>query len=166
MSGTDPVATRPHMPGYGLVGPEEGSGLLTWTWARERLERSHDYWLATSWPDGRPHVMPVWGLWVDDTLWFSCSPGSRKACNLAADPRCVATTDDAQEPVIVEGVADRLDDEAATARFADLVSSKYATEITVEFLRANLCFRIRPVWAFGLDERDFTGSPTRWRWSG
>ncbi len=61
----EPIASRPHMPGYGVVGAEEGSGLLPWSWARSRLEHSRNYWVATTWPDGRPHVMPVWGVWQD-----------------------------------------------------------------------------------------------------
>src|SRR5690606_27626478 len=32
----EPVAERPYMPGYGIVGPDEGSGLLPWSWAVER----------------------------------------------------------------------------------------------------------------------------------
>lgn len=91
------------MPGYGIVGPTEGTGLLPWQWATDRLTRSHDYWIATVWPDGRPHVTPVWGVWRDDALWFSCSRRSRKARNLEANPVAVATTDDPANPVIVEG---------------------------------------------------------------
>jgi hypothetical protein len=45
----EPVARRPHMPGYGVLGAAEGSGLLAWSWADERLRASHDYWLATTW---------------------------------------------------------------------------------------------------------------------
>ena len=55
---SEPNARRPYMPGYGIVGPGEGRGLLPWSWAEERLIASHDYWVATVWPDGRPHVMP------------------------------------------------------------------------------------------------------------
>ena len=33
----EPKAGRPHMPGYGIVGPDQGSGLLPWSWAEERL---------------------------------------------------------------------------------------------------------------------------------
>ncbi|TME13797.1 MAG: pyridoxamine 5'-phosphate oxidase, partial [Chloroflexi bacterium] len=54
---TAPIASRPHMPGYGILGAGEGTGLLPWSWAQERLEQSHDYWVATSGADGRPHVM-------------------------------------------------------------------------------------------------------------
>ncbi len=59
-----------------------------------RLVRSHDYWLATVKPSSAPHLMPVWGVWHEDHLWFSSSKGSRKARNLAAEPRCSISTDD------------------------------------------------------------------------
>src|SRR3954470_14425664 len=86
---SEPDSSRPYMPGYGTLPEGEGTGLLPWSWAVERLERTHDFWLATVWPDGRPHVMPVWGVWLEDAVWFSSSLGSRKARNLAGDDRCV-----------------------------------------------------------------------------
>jgi hypothetical protein len=49
-----PIASRPYMPGYGISGPEEGTGLLPWSWATERLSSSHDYWLATVCPMAVP----------------------------------------------------------------------------------------------------------------
>src|SRR5271169_6853976 len=89
----EPKASRPHMPGYGIGDESEGSGLLPWTWAEQRLVQSHDYWLATVRPAGAPHVMPVWVVWRHDAAWFSSSPQSRKTRNLAADRRAVITTD-------------------------------------------------------------------------
>ena len=56
---------------------------------------------------GAPHVMPVWGVWADGAAWFSSSPESRKARNIAADPRAVITTDNPRQPVVVEGVVAR-----------------------------------------------------------
>ena len=53
MADSTPQSARPYMPGYGILRPEEGTGLLPWSWADERLRRSHDFWLATVWPDGR-----------------------------------------------------------------------------------------------------------------
>ncbi|HMC51978.1 MAG TPA: pyridoxamine 5'-phosphate oxidase family protein [Acidimicrobiales bacterium] len=159
-----PVATRPHMPGYGIVGPTDGSGLLPWSWAEERLAAAHDYWVATTWPDGRPHIMPVWGMWHESCVWFSSSGGSRKTLNLRHDDRCTVATDKASEPVIVEGVAELVDDLGVLAVVLDLENRKYGTDYTMEMLDpgVNACFRVRPVWAFGLTGEDFTGSPTRW----
>ena len=61
----------PHMPGYGVLPAEEGRGLLPFEWASERLVRSRSYWVSTVRPDGRPHLMPVWGVFVDDVFTFS-----------------------------------------------------------------------------------------------
>jgi PPOX class probable F420-dependent enzyme len=152
------------MPGYGTKGAAEGRGLLPWSWAEERLATSHDYWLATVRPDGRPHLMPVWGVWDDGALWFSSSKGSSKARNLTAEPRCSVATDNAWEPVVIEGVATVVTDHDALARFIGLENEKYDTEFGVEFLDpdVNTTFRLAPTWAFSLTEDDFDGSPTRW----
>jgi PPOX class probable F420-dependent enzyme len=161
-----PRASRPHMPGYGVVGPDQGSGLLPWSWAREQLTTSPNYWVVTLWPDGRPHAMPVWGVWDDDpaAFWFSSSLRSRKARNVAADPRCVVTIENARDPVVVEGTAEVITDRNAIARYLELSNAKYETDYPLDFLDpgVNATMRVWPRWAFGLVERDFTGSPTRW----
>ena len=158
----EPRASRPFMPGYGVVGPEEGSGLLPWSWAEERLAGARYYWVATTWPDGRPHVTPVWGAWHAGAAWFSCSGRSRKARNLGADPRCVVATDDPIRPVIVEGTAERRTARPDAALFAEQLSVKYDEDVTVDFVLDNALYRVAPTRVFGLDEEDFTGSPTRW----
>ena len=155
------------MPGYGVVGAAEGTGLLPWSWAEERLTVSHDYWVATTWPDGRPHVMPVWAVWDAGYLWFSSSRGSRKARNLDADPRLTVTTDNALEPVVVEGTAERVRELDARRRFIGLTNAKYDTDYSVEFLDpdVNGTYRVTPVRVIGLVEAHFTDSPTRWLFS-
>ena len=162
---SEPRAQRPYMPGYGIVGPDKGSGLLPWSWAVEQLTASKNYWVATTCPDGRPHAMPVWAVWDQGALWFSSGGRSRKVRNLAADPRCVVTTDSADDPVVVDGVAEIVTDHPALARFIELTNAKYQAGLTVDFLdpAVNATIRVRPVSAFGLRHEDFTGSPTRWR---
>ena len=152
------------MPGYGIQGPDEGGGLLPWEWAETRLLRSRNYWVSSLWPDGRPHAMPVWGVWDGEALWFSSSGRSRKARNLAADPRCVVTTEAAEEPVVLEGTAAIVREIGAIERFLELMNAKYASGMTLEFLDpdVNASIRVTPRWAFGIAHDDFTGSPTRW----
>jgi hypothetical protein len=99
----EPKASRPHMPGYGV--PKGTKGLLPWSWAKQRLEKSHNYWISTVKPDGSPHTMIVWGLWVDGAFYFSTGRQSRKARNLAENLRCVLCTERADEAVMVEGSA-------------------------------------------------------------
>lgn len=162
-----PAADRPVMPGYGVLPAAEGSGLIAWAEAERRLNVSHDYWCATVRPDGAPHVMPVWGVWLDGALWFSSGLRSRKARNLAAEPRCTLTTDDAADPVVVEGMARQETDRAALERFVGAMNAKYDAGMTLEFLdpAVNGSYAVHPVRAFGLTHGDFTGSPTRWTFS-
>src|SRR5712692_10461938 len=99
-----PRASRPHMPGYGLP-TAATTGLLPWSWAEQRLKQSHNYWITTVKPDGAPHTMVVWGLWLDGAFLFSSGQQSRKARNLSENQNCVICTVHAQEAVIVEGTA-------------------------------------------------------------
>ncbi len=82
---SEPQAGRPQMPGYGIADANSGSGLLPWNWAVERLQKARNYWISTTRPDGRPHAMPVWGVWYDNQFYFSTGRESRKARNLAVN---------------------------------------------------------------------------------
>lgn len=159
-----PRSRRPYMPGYGLRPANEGTGLLPWSWAEELLTASRNYWVVTSWPDGRPHAMPVWGMWHKCAFWFSSSKRSRKSKNLSADPRCVVTTEDADNPVVLDGIAELITAPKDLATILELENAKYSTDYGIEMLdpALNSCFRVRPQWAFGVQAGDFTGSPTRW----
>ena len=152
------------MPGYGIEAPDAGGGLLPWSWAEGQLGASKNFWLATHWPDGRPHVMPVWAIWHEGALWFSSSTSSRKARNLANDPRCVLTSEDAQNPVIVSGEAELLTAVADLETPLTVENAKYQTSYGMDMLdpALNCAYRVRPQWAFGLRADEFTGSPTRW----
>src|SRR5213082_191384 len=95
-----PQSSRPQAPGYGF--PKGTKGLLSWSWAEQRLKKSHNYWITTVKPDGSPHTMVVWGLWQDGRFLFSTGSKSRKARNLAENPKSIVCTENAAEAVIVE----------------------------------------------------------------
>ena len=159
-----PSNDRPYMPGYGIKGPSEGTGLLPWAWATERLASARNYWLSTTTPAGAPHAMPVWAVWLDDRLWFSSSLGSRKIRNLTADPRCTLTTENADDPVIVEGTGEIITALEPRVRFLTASNAKYQMTLEIDFLdpEVNATVAVRPLRAFGMVHGDFTGSPTRW----
>jgi hypothetical protein len=114
---TEPTQRRPRFPGYGI--PDEPDGMLPWSWAEERLAASRSYWLATV----GPHASPVWGLWRDGGLLFSCGRESRKARALARDPHLVVHLESGDDVVIVEGKAQAA---VATAADVDAYDQKYA----------------------------------------
>src|SRR5579859_896798 len=159
-----PRVSRPYMPGYGILPATEGSGLLHWSWAAERLTTARNYWVASVWPDGRPHIMPVWAMWDDSTLWFTSAVQSRKVRNIQADPRVSITTEDASDPVVLEGNAVISTEQDVLQRVIDLMNAKYRTDYGIDFLdpARNATVGVRPYRVFSLRAGDFTGSPTRW----
>ena len=157
--GNAPRAARPHMTGYGL--PKGRKGLLPWTWAQRRLARSHNYWLITVRPNRRPHAMPVWGIWVEDVFYFSTGRKSRKARNLARNPYCVVCNEQADQAVIVEGVARKVTNGARLLRLSAPYHAKYKPwKLDPEM---GPVYAVRPRVAFAMYEKRFVEAATRWR---
>ncbi len=163
-SGSTPEASRPHAPGYGL--PEGAKGLLPWSWAEQRLKKSHNYWITTVKPDGSPHTMVVWGLWQDGRLLFSTGSKSRKARNLAQNQNCVICNEHAHEAVIVEGVAE-IADVAARRKLIPAYERKY--KFSLASMKDDMLamkepvFAVRPRVVFGVPEKQFPTKVTRWK---
>jgi len=155
---SQPRAGRPFAPGYGLAEGEKG--LLSWTWVVKHMNDCRTFWVATIHPANRPHVMPVWGVWVDDAFVFSTGRKSRKGQNLAANPACTITNDDGKEAVIVEGSAEEVNDASALERVATAYKKKYKMDPRG---MGEPIFMVRPHTVFGFIEKSFPKSATRWR---
>jgi uncharacterized pyridoxamine 5'-phosphate oxidase family protein len=159
-----PKATRPEIPGYGL--PKNKKGLLPWNWAEDRLKKSKQYWIATTRPDGRPHVMVVWALWMDGVLYFSTGKESRKAKNLASNPNCTMCSENAAEAVILEGIVETERNVERIREFVKLYEKKYKWKLGE--MGENMIalkdpvFYLKPKVAFGFWEKNFGPTATRW----
>jgi nitroimidazol reductase NimA-like FMN-containing flavoprotein (pyridoxamine 5'-phosphate oxidase superfamily) len=156
-----PTADRPFAPGYGIVGSQAGIGLLPWSWVERKMNRCRTFWLATIYAGlARPHVMPVWGVWVDDAFFFSTGRKSRKGQNLAANAACTVANDDGEEAVIVEGQAKQVEDAEALERVASAYKKKYKMDPRG---MGEPIFMVRPGKVFAFIEKSFPKSATRWR---
>jgi general stress protein 26 len=149
-----------------LEGPD---GLMRWSWAEQRLEGSHNYWLATVRQDGRPHLMIVWGLWHGGVFYFITGSRSRKARNLESNAHCVIGTEKAHEAVIVEGFAEKLRDVDHIKKLLAYYQGKYDDDMSamqedILALREPI-FAVRPSVAFGLEEKTVLQNATRWRFA-
>jgi hypothetical protein len=157
----EPVGDRPDMPeGY------LGAAPLPWKWAEEQLVDARSYWITTIGASGRPHVRPVWAVWLDDSVQFST--GARHASNIARDPRVTVNLEDADECLIIEGIATAVRDEPVRQAFADAYGPKYRWEMTLDFV--DVVYVVRPTVAFGWFAHDiasgatlFEATSTRWR---
>lgn len=151
-----------------------GATPTPWAVARDALARAEVYWLTTVRPEGRPHVAPLIGVWLDGAFHFCTGEDERKAQNLAANARCAVTTGcnalGAGLDMVVEGVAARVSDEPTLRRIADAYAAKYGAgwRFAVRdgaFMGQGgraLVFAVAPLTAFGFGK----GAPfsqTRWR---
>jgi len=158
-----PKPGRPAMPkDYGIKGPRSGSGLLSWADASRKIASARNYWIGTTRPDGRPHAMPVWGVWLHETFFFSTSRSSRKALNLAHQPYLIVHLESGDDVVILEGTAQEVDDPVLMAEFVEAYDKKYAFRQDPDEPK-NVTYRLRPQTAFAWLESDFPGGATRWQ---
>lgn len=125
--------------------------------------------------------MPVWAVWADrtvhtshaetgtrpsGTLWFSSGLQSRKVRNIQAGSDVSVATEDALNPVVLEGSVRIETENSALQAFLVAMNAKYATSYGPELIdpAKNATLEITPRWVFGLTENDFGGSPTKWTW--
>lgn len=153
-----PQAEPMPWPGYE---PSRGeAALLDWGWAASRLEGARRYWLATRQAGGSPHVRAVWAVWVDGLVAFSTGRETRKARNLAVEPRCSLAVEAGDDAVVAEGVAEEVTDRAGVERADAAYTAKYGSSMLVG---DSAVFAVRPVVVIGISESDSSVRPTRWR---
>jgi PPOX class probable F420-dependent enzyme len=84
--------------------------------------------LASTLPDGGPHVVPIWVGLEGDRIAFFTQQGSRKARNLGRDPRVALSLTDLENPyasVWVRGrIAETIEGDSAL-EIIDRLSVKY-----------------------------------------
>ena len=160
-----PEADRPDIP-YGILGEKEGSGLMPWARFCDRMRSAYVYWIATESPNAMPHAVPVWGLWLDETLYFSNGTTTRTGRNLTANPAVSVHLESGEDVVIIEGRVEAVDEDAA---LIDRLNAEYGPKY-VWSERVEGWYRLRPEKAFawlcpsvGLASSVYAGSATRWR---
>ena len=161
-----------------------GASPTAWADGQRQLQDAQIFWIATVRPDGRPHVVPLMSVWLDDALYFCTGATERKAKNLAENARCILLTGanamDAGLDVVVEGDARTVTDNALLQRIAEAYVVKYGEgwrytvhdgafyhgEGTVreEHSTRALVYHLAPATVFGFG-RGESFSQTRWRFS-
>jgi PPOX class probable F420-dependent enzyme len=97
---------------------------------RTRLGTDQNAWLCTVRPDGRPHMTPIWFVFVDDRFWFATGQTTVKARNVVAEPRVSVSLEDGDDPVVAEGrVTVHFD--LRPAGVAAAFAAKYDWDITI-----------------------------------
>jgi general stress protein 26 len=114
---TEPVVEQLDIP------PEYGNPtqLLKWADVERKIESASVYWLASTRPDGRPHVVPRDGMWLDGGLYYGGSSATVHYRNITHNPHVVVHIGDGQEAIILEG---RVEIEMPTEEMATRLSNE------------------------------------------
>lgn len=123
MNAQTPKRERPTMKHYGIS--TEPDGLMDWGLIDVQLEKSRNYWVSNTRPDGRPHAAPVWGIWHEGKLYFGSENSSVKSRNIAARPTIVIHLESGDDVVTLEGEAHPVNDEALYNKISVLYMEKY-----------------------------------------
>ncbi|MFN0071743.1 MAG: pyridoxamine 5'-phosphate oxidase family protein [Chloroflexota bacterium] len=159
-----PRSQRPNFAAEYGIDPSP-DGLLPWSWALEQLRSARNYWVCTASPSGRPSAAPVWGIVIEDTLYFSTDTRSAKGRNLLATGRIVVHLESGDEVVMLEGTVDRFHAVEQVPRLAELYQEKYGIDVTTLPSDDSIWFALRPATGHGWREVDFPSSATRWTFS-
>jgi uncharacterized pyridoxamine 5'-phosphate oxidase family protein len=155
---TEPLIGRPTMPGYGIV--DDIDGALSWKWAKDVIDAARNPAIATMRPDGRPHVMPVWAVWLDDQgVVFSTAITSIKSKNLLKNPNAAFYFERDRDNLVIEGRCEIVELTDLDG-FVETYRKKYNYAI-----EEGPVWVLRPTAAFGFIEtdEDFAKTATRWR---
>ena len=167
---SEPVAARPRMFG-GYLDPTP----LPWSWAEQHLTDARHYWIATTRPDGRPHVAGIGAIWADGRLYFVSGAGTRKSRNLKENPHCVLAVSLPDMDLAVEGTAAIVRDPDTLERLAERYRSVgWPAEARDGSLTAPYSapsagpapwdlYEFTAVTAFGVGSSEETPGATRWR---
>jgi nitroimidazol reductase NimA-like FMN-containing flavoprotein (pyridoxamine 5'-phosphate oxidase superfamily) len=122
----------------GEIDPRYGDPSATappWDAVERLLTEAQLYWIITVRADGRPHAVPLVGVWRDGAFAFSTGAEEQKRRNLEANPQVAVTTGstgadgwNSGEDVVVEGTAQRVTDAAALQALADAWFAKYGED--------------------------------------
>jgi nitroimidazol reductase NimA-like FMN-containing flavoprotein (pyridoxamine 5'-phosphate oxidase superfamily) len=98
---------------------------LSWADVQTLVAEAEDFLLATTDPAGRPHVVPVLGVWHDDAFCFVTFRDARKTRNLERNNGCAVTVPGPEVDVVLEGAAQLVRNPARLQQIADLFPAKY-----------------------------------------
>jgi hypothetical protein len=135
----------------------------------------HTSWLATIDADGRPHVTAVGAQWHDGSFWFETGPTTRKARNVARDPRATLSLALHDYDIVIEATVEHVVDPALVAELATVWNEggwpcrvdDSGVALTAEFSAPSAgpppwwIYRLAPTTATALGTSE-PGGATRW----
>jgi hypothetical protein len=94
--------TRPAFPpGYADHPKRE----VPWEYVAGQLTEARHYWLCSVRPDGRPHCVPRWCVYLDGLIYYDGSSQTRHAQNIMENPHVSLHLESGERAIILEGTS-------------------------------------------------------------
>lgn len=98
----EPKTSRLKLPkGYA----DNPASFVDWEWVATQLAESKNYWLCSVRPNGRPHVVPRWGAFLDGRFYYDGSTETRHARNIMENPHVSLHLESGTQVIIMEGIS-------------------------------------------------------------
>jgi hypothetical protein len=154
---------------------------IPWSRALEALESTDPdtqrSFIATTRPDGRPHLAGIGALWDQGKVYFVSGPGTRKSRNLVENDTCAISMSLTGMDLVIEGRAERVIDDETLTR----VATRYGDQgwparvedgaFTYDYSAPSAgpapwdLYVVAPTTVFGVLSAE-PGGATRWRFDG
>jgi PPOX class probable F420-dependent enzyme len=140
---------------------------LTWAEVARRLAPSRSYWLATTSADGAPHSVPVWGVVLDEVLYFYSVRSTVKARNIARDPRAVVHLESGDDVLIVRGTIEDVGAPSDVPQVVAAFAQKYTAAQDARYLPSadptfDVIYAFRPQSARAWSIPEYDTSQSGW----
>ncbi len=124
---SSPKVTRPALP-KGYV--DNPISEVSWEYVEKRLKESVNYWVCSVRPDGRPHVIPRWGVFIDGKFYYDGSPETRHAQNILQNANVSLHLESGNDVVIMDGTSKPAGKPSAelARQLSDAYKAKYASD--------------------------------------
>lgn len=147
-----PKPKRLQIRDYGIE--PSNQGMLGWDNVREWMLKPRNYWIATTRPNGNPHSVPIWGIWLEDVFYFG-GGRTQKVVNMEHNPNVVVHTESGFDMVIIEGVVFEIPEE-----FQEIIDDEYESKYNLRHGPTVWWVDMRKVMAW--DGNNFKDTPTKW----
>lgn len=94
-----------------------------------RLSHENNIWIATVRPDGRPHLTPIWFIWLDERIYVLTTSHAVKTKNLLTNPNACFALENGSQPLIVECFASSVES-PYPEKLVNAFQAKYDWDIT------------------------------------
>lgn len=149
------IRDRPYILDYGIE--ESDNGLLDWKFVQNEMKDAKIYWLSTTRSNNRPHAIPIWGSWINDTFYFGGGSETLNRRNLVENPYIVVHSESGTKVVIIEGKVSIEKDNNLIKEIKEDYIRKYNLDHPTPF------YRVDKIKALCWDMDNFVGTPTRWK---